>query len=561
MKVAIYTRVSTDHQIDKDSLPMQRNDLVAYTRLILGTENYEIFEDAGYSGKNVARPGFQAMMARTRRGEFTHILVWKIDRISRNLLDFAQMYAELKKLGVAFVSKNEQFDTSSAMGEAMLKIILVFAELERNMTSERVTATMISRASNGVWNGGQIPYGYSYDSETKSFSVCEDEAKVVKLMHDRYEELRSLVWLCNELTDGGYRTRRNCVWTPSVVGHILASYFYCGTYQYNVHVGTSHTVIKDKKEWVYKEDHHPAIVTKEQKEKIIDILAYNDRGKRAGRRINYSTHDTHIFSGLIQCNTCGKILYSATRKYTSGLKVSIYSCPTQRSRASLCKQKGVMDLSVGDFVFNFLLNMTVAKKRFVNGMPHRDLEKILLSGKALSNVSGLTEDSLDSVYSILQSNMSGEIFTGDYLPVVPAENHLSTLRGQLRRQERAMQRLTDLYLYAESEMAEREFVSRKIAIQDEIASLSAQIEKMQSKAPTQDDATFIWLASEFIMTQKLSKATNIKFKSLMESTDPALLSDFVKKVIRSIIIDGDYILEINFTNGLTLAFRYKKTGV
>ena len=142
-KVAIYIRVSTLYQVDRDSLPMQRKDLIAYASLILGIEEYEIFEDAGYSGKNTDRPAFQEMMQRIRKGEFTHVLVWKIDRISRNLLDFAEMYEELQDLRVTFVSKNEQFDTSTAIGEAMLKIILVFAELERNMTSERVTATMI----------------------------------------------------------------------------------------------------------------------------------------------------------------------------------------------------------------------------------------------------------------------------------------------------------------------------------------------------------------------------------------------------------------------------------
>ena len=145
-RVAIYIRVSTTHQIDKDSLPMQRQDLIAYAKLMLNTDDYVIFEDAGYSGKNTDRPKFQEMMSQIRQGAFSHLLVWKIDRISRNLLDFATMYKELKDLGVVFVSKNEQFDTSTAMGEAMLKIILVFAELERNMTSERVTATMISRA-------------------------------------------------------------------------------------------------------------------------------------------------------------------------------------------------------------------------------------------------------------------------------------------------------------------------------------------------------------------------------------------------------------------------------
>lgn len=168
-RVAIYIRVSTTHQIDKDSLPMQRKDLISYAKLMLRTENFSIFEDAGYSGKNMERPKFKEMMSLIRRGVFTHVLVWKIDRISRNLLDFAGMYEELKSLGVTFVSKNEQFDTSTAMGEAMLKIILVFAELERNMTSERVTAAMISRAASGQWNGGRIPYGYDYGEKSMTF--------------------------------------------------------------------------------------------------------------------------------------------------------------------------------------------------------------------------------------------------------------------------------------------------------------------------------------------------------------------------------------------------------
>ena len=127
-KAALYVRVSTDMQADKDSLPMQKRDLIAYSDLILGIQDYVIFEDAGYSGKNTDRPAFQQMMERVRQKEFSHVLVWKIDRISRNLLDFAATHKELKDLGVTFVSKNEQFDTSTAIGEAMLKIILVGAK-------------------------------------------------------------------------------------------------------------------------------------------------------------------------------------------------------------------------------------------------------------------------------------------------------------------------------------------------------------------------------------------------------------------------------------------------
>lgn len=95
-KSAIYVRVSTNYQIDKDSLPLQKNDMINYSKFVLGINDYEIFEDASYSGKNIKRPDFQNMMSRIKQGEFSHLLVWKIDRISRNLLDFCAIYNELK---------------------------------------------------------------------------------------------------------------------------------------------------------------------------------------------------------------------------------------------------------------------------------------------------------------------------------------------------------------------------------------------------------------------------------------------------------------------------------
>ena len=242
-KVAIYIRVSTTHQIDKDSLPMQRKDLIAYCELILGIEDYEIFEDAGYSGKNTDRPAFQEMMQKIRAGSFSHLLVWKIDRISRNLLDFAEMYEELQSLRVTFVSKNEQFDTSNAMGEAMLKIILVFAELERNMTSERVTATMISRANQGLWNGGRIPYGYSYDAETSAFSIIQDEADVCQLMKTDYFEHKSIIHTARLLNDKKIPTRSGALWSPTAVWKILSSPFYAGVYRYNHYKGTENRTL------------------------------------------------------------------------------------------------------------------------------------------------------------------------------------------------------------------------------------------------------------------------------------------------------------------------------
>ena len=322
-KVAIYIRVSTLHQIDRDSLPMQRQDLIAYAKLILNTDDVTVFEDAGYSGKNTIRPEFQKMMSQLRTGTYTHLLVWKIDRISRNLLDFAKMYQELKDLGVTFVSKNEQFDTSTAMGEAMLKIILVFAELERNMTSERVAATMISRASNGQWNGGRIPYGYDYDPEEQTFSFNSDEYNIAHLIHDKYEELRSLVYLARYLNEHGYRTRAGNDWSPVSLDIILRSVFYCGDYQYNRLKEGDRQRPKDKSEWITVKDHHPAIVSREQKERILALLESNRRLKsfcKSGK-----SKYTHIFSGLLICGNCGQPMTSSISS-TSALRTEKVSC-------------------------------------------------------------------------------------------------------------------------------------------------------------------------------------------------------------------------------------------
>ena len=102
---ALYVRVSTSYQVDKDSLPFQKKELINYSKYILGIDNFEVFEDAGYSAKNTDRPAYQDMMKRVRDGEFSHILVWKLDRISRNLRDFTEMYDELKKYNITFIHR------------------------------------------------------------------------------------------------------------------------------------------------------------------------------------------------------------------------------------------------------------------------------------------------------------------------------------------------------------------------------------------------------------------------------------------------------------------------
>ena len=563
-RVAIYIRVSTLHQVDRDSLPMQRQDLIAYAKLMLGTEDYAIFEDAGYSGKNTDRPKYQEMMSQIRNGVFTHLLVWKIDRISRNLLDFASMYKELKDLGVIFVSKNEQFDTSTAMGEAMLKIILVFAELERNMTSERVTATMISRASNGIWNGGRVPFGYDYDPETMTFSVNEDEARQVRMIHDRYEEQRSLVRLARSLNEKGYRTRAGNEWSPTALLIILRNIFYCGDYRYNVLKEGDRQKVKDESEWVTVRDHHVPIIEREQKERIIATLEANSRLSKTRNTYRSEKH-AHIFGNLIFCGNCGKPMGATPSNLKAdGWRYSKYICPTSRKRTSLCSGKSTSDPILGEFVFNYVLNMLNAQRNFADISSPADLQATLLSGEPFSYIASIEPDGLNDLYNVLASGVvSGEVY-GKSVKIESKkqkqDSELANLRAEKARLERALERLTSLYLYSQDAMSNSEFVIQKNKLTEALDVVTEQIGFASSDAWQQSisDEVFVQRASEFIIAQKLSGRSYINYKRLATSVDSGVLKSFIASIIDSIIILDGRVKTIVFRNGLTHTFVAKE---
>lgn len=337
------------------------------------------------------------MMDRLRTGEFSHLLVWKIDRISRNLLDFAQMYNELKQLGITFVSKNEQFDTSSAIGEAMLKIILVFAELERNMTSERVTAVILSRANNGQWNGGRIPYGYSYDKKTKEFSPHPEEAKVIKTIFNKYEQTQSVLHVSRYLNDSGLRTRAGNMWSATCVHIILTNVFYIGSYLYNVHTdGKSHEK-KNQSEWITIEEHHESIISQEQFDRIQFLLKRNKRGGNEKGEVHIRKN-IHIFAGILRCGGCGSNM-SATldRKRADGWRPSIYACSKRRNDNSSCSNKYISDITLGPFIFNYIANIIKAQKTHSITTTIDTLQRKLLRGTMFGDVESISREGLEQL--------------------------------------------------------------------------------------------------------------------------------------------------------------------
>ena len=560
-KVAIYIRVSTTYQIDRDSLPMQRKDLIAYAELVLGIEEYEIFEDAGYSGKNTDRPAFQEMMQRTRKGEFTHILVWKIDRISRNLLDFAEMYEELQELRVTFVSKNEQFDTSTAIGEAMLKIILVFAELERNMTSERVTAAMISRASNGQWNGGRVPYGYDYDPERKEFSIREDEERICQLLKKDYLESKSLTHTARFLNESGFKTRADAEWSPTAVWIIASSPFYAGIYRYNRYKGTERRVENPEEEWVLVPDHHPAIFTLEEHEAMLQLLKKNLRSFENPIGRPHSTDNIHLFSGIVYCGKCGsKMTSTPGRLHADGYRTSTYSCPKRRKTKD-CDNPSVNDLIIGEFVINYILNMLNAKSGFSKIRNPEALEKKLLFGSTFAEVDHVEENGLNEFYNLLSRYGSDDSYTFAIRKPrkkrAAVDPEIEKLRREKEKHERALKRLQNL-LYSDSPISEKEFIIKKSEISKNLEDVNSMLGMVSRGADSVlSDEEFVKQASHLLISKELSDRQYIYFKKLVQSVSPEILKTYMETILDSVMVIDGRISSIVFRNGLTHKFIYK----
>ena len=560
-KAAIYIRVSTHWQIDKDSLKVQRRELIAYVELVLGITDYEVFEDPGYSAKNTDRPDYQAMMERIRTGEFTHLVVWKIDRISRNLLDFAYMYDELKRLGVTFVSKNEQFDTSTAIGEAMLKIILVFAELERNMTSERVTAVMLSRANNGQWNGGRVPYGYSWDKESGTFAVVEQEAKVANRMAELYEQYQSLLYVVKYMNDAGITTRNGKAWTPTAVRKILTNPWNIGHYVYNVHSGGKGTEKRSEDEWITVEDHHPAILDERLFYRIKFLLTRNKRGGVPASK-TYVRKNIHIFGGLLRCAKCGSNMSAnQDRRRANGIRPSIYACGSRRRKQTSCTNKYISDMVLGPFVLNYVANIIRAAKSYDGSSDTELLSKKLLAGEAFSDVDSINEDALVELISAFNAADGAEEYRPQ-LALSGADGTITeadTLKSRKNRIENALSRLNALYLYDENAMPQKDFVMQRADLSKQLEQVNSRLSEIQGRGEDAEvtSDSFIMKASYYIMANKLIEGGYIDYEKYIRAIDPAVPKSFLASVIDHIDADDGRVTAITFKNGIEHRFTYK----
>src|SRR5258708_2638459 len=211
LRCAIYTRKSTEHglELEFNSLDAQRDACEAYIKS-QASQGWRAlpqhYDDPAYSGGNLDRPALQQLLKDIDAGRIDVIVVYKIDRLTRSLADFAKLVEAFDAKSISFVAVTQQFNTTTSMGRLTLNVLLSFAQFERELSSERVRDKVAASRRKGKWTGGTVPLGY--DAKDKKLVINKAEAETVRYIFMRYLEVQSFGKLVEDLDAKGIVTKR-----------------------------------------------------------------------------------------------------------------------------------------------------------------------------------------------------------------------------------------------------------------------------------------------------------------------------------------------------------------
>jgi len=283
LRCAVYTRKSSEEGLDMEfnSLDAQRESCEAYVAS-QRAEGWvcmrERYDDGGFSGGSLERPGLKALLEDVEARLVDVIVVYKIDRLSRSLMDFAKLVEAFDRNNVTFVSVTQAFNTTTSMGRLTLNILLSFAQFEREVTGERIRDKFAASRAKGMWMGGFVPIGY--DVVDRKLVINEAEAATVRHMFQRFVELGSATLLTRELVAGGTLNKRGKLIDKGFLYKLLRNRLYLGE---AVHKGTSYP------------GEHQAIITPELWDQVHAILQESPRQRAANTR----TQTPALLKGLI----------------------------------------------------------------------------------------------------------------------------------------------------------------------------------------------------------------------------------------------------------------------
>jgi DNA invertase Pin-like site-specific DNA recombinase len=251
IRCAIYTRKSTDEGLDKEfnTLDAQRDACAAY----IASQRHEgwievpdYYDDGGYSGGTLERPALKRLLVDIEQGRIDVIAVYKIDRLSRSLMDFAKLVETMEAHGVTFVSITQSFNTTTSMGRLTLNILLSFAQYEREIIEERIRDKFAASRARGMWMGGKVPLGYRV--EARKLVVVETEARQVRAIFERFVVLRSVTKLAQELRQQGVLSKTGAPIDKGYLYRLLANRTYLGDapHKGKIHAGEHEAIVSQE---------------------------------------------------------------------------------------------------------------------------------------------------------------------------------------------------------------------------------------------------------------------------------------------------------------------------
>ncbi len=350
VRCAIYTRKSHEEGLEQEfnSLDAQREACEAY----IASQKHEgwkalatRYDDGGFTGGNMDRPGLKALLADIEAGGVDVVMVYKVDRLSRSLMDFSKLVALFEKHDVAFVSVTQRFDTTSSMGRLTLNILLSFAQFERELCGERIRDKIASAKRKGKYVGGRPLLGYDVDRERMRLLVNENEAKLVRHTFDRFCRLGSCMLVARELNAQGHRMKAwvtkkgkpmgGGMWKKTDVHHLLTNRRYLGEVLYK---GQSYP------------GEHDAIVDRRLWDRVQGILSEN----RAGRANQTRSKTTAVLKGLIRCECCDAAM-APTYTNRRGKRYHYYVCHAAAKKGyDTCEVRSVPGGQIEQAVFTYL---------------------------------------------------------------------------------------------------------------------------------------------------------------------------------------------------------------
>ncbi|MBE6950561.1 MAG: recombinase family protein [Ruminococcaceae bacterium] len=451
-----------------------------------------VFEDEGFSGGDLKRPAFQGMMEGVRKHKFRAIVVYRLDRISRNISDFTGLIDELTRLDVSFVSIREQFDTSTPMGRAMMYIISVFSQLERETIAERIRDNMHELAKTGRWLGGNTPTGYESQSitsvtlEGKARKVCHlklipEEGEIIKTIFDLYTQTDSLTAVEAELLRRRAKTKRGNDFTRFAIKNILQNPVYMiadedardyltahevylfseaedfdgirGMMAYNrtdQEKGKA-AVLLPMNEWIVAVGRHPGLIPGRQWAAVQNSLERNKSKSYRKPRNNEA-----LLTGLLFCS-CGERMYPrlSGRVTVSGEPVYAYVCSLkERSHKERCGRRNLGGNALDLAIIRHIKSLPEQKSVFLSQL---ERSRNFCTGSREQYESQLTR--LRTEYAENEKRIEGLIDSMGVLEGSPAKARVVARMEQLSDANRQIEnRIRELEcLTSEQTMTDSEF--------------------------------------------------------------------------------------------------------